>query len=139
MVLAVAKISKALPKGTTFAQSEYGYVGANAPNIHIIDIVGLHDPYFAHNGFSINEFINREPDLIWFPHYDYTKIMTLIIDSKEFWEQYDYYPGAFDFGIAIRKESPKYQEIYNAINKTWQDIYETRKMKDYLATPVINN
>lgn len=138
MVLAVGKFSAALPDGTTFAQSEYGYVGAFAPNIQIIDIVGLHDPYFAHHGFSVNEFLNRKPDLIWFPHSDYTKIVASIIDSQEFWQQYDYYPGAFDFGIAIRKESPKYQEIYDTINKSWREIYETRRMKDYLATPVIN-
>ena len=138
MVLAIAKISEALPNGTTFAQSEYGYVGADAPNIHIIDIVGLHDPYIAHHGFSINEFLDREPDLIWFPHSDYTNIVASIIDSKEFWEQYDYYPGAFDFGLAIKKEGPKYQEIYNIINKSWREIYEPRRMKDYLARPIIN-
>ena len=138
MVLTITKISKELPSGTTFAQSEYGYVGANALNIHIIDIVGLHDPYFAHNGFSVNEFLNREPDLIWFPHSDYTKIVASIIDSKEFWEQYDYYPGAFDFGLAIRKDSPNYEKYYNAINKYWREVYEPRRMKDYLATPVVN-
>jgi hypothetical protein len=106
--------------------------------LFIIDIIGLHDPYFAHNGFSVNEFFNREPDLIWFPHYDYTKIMASIIDSRELWEQYDYYPGAFTFGIALRKDSPKYPEIYNAINKVWLKIYEPRRMQDYLAKPTIN-
>ncbi|MBK7317115.1 hypothetical protein [Candidatus Villigracilis affinis] len=138
MVLAVAKISKSLPQGTTFAQSEYGFVGAEAPNIQIIDIVGLHDPYFAHNGFSVDEFLKRKPDLIWFPHYDYTKIITEIIDSQEFWEQYDYYPGAFDFGLAIRKDSLNHQVIDETINKVWREIYETRKMKDYLATPIVS-
>jgi hypothetical protein len=136
MVLTITKISKMLPQGTTFAQSEYGYVGANAPNIQIIDIVGLHDPYFAHNGFSVNQFLERKPDLIWFPHSDYTKITSSIIDSKEFWEQYDYYPGAFDFGLAIRKDSPNYETFYNTVNKYWREVYETRRMKDYLATPV---
>ncbi len=138
MVKVVANFSQALPSGTIFAQSEYGYVGAKAPNIHIIDLVGLHDPYFAHNGFSASELINRQPDLIWFPHYHYTKIIASILNSKEFWEQYDYFPGAFDYGIAIRKASPKYQEIYNAINKSWRETYETRSMKDYLATPAFN-
>lgn len=136
MVLTVAKFSKKLPEGTTFAQSEYGYVGAEAPDINIIDIVGLHDPYFAHNGFSLDNFLARKPDLIWFAHSDYTKIMATIIDSREFWEQYDYYPGSFDFGLAIRKDSPNYPILYDTINKTWRETYEPRRMKDYLATPI---
>ena len=138
MVKAVANFSETLPNGTIFALSEYGYVGAKAPNIHIIDLVGLHDPYFAHHGFSASELINRQPDLIWLPHYHYTKIIASILDTKEFWEQYAYFPGAFDYGIAIRKSSPKYREIYNAVKKSWLETYETRGMEDYLATPIFD-
>ncbi|HNJ13777.1 MAG TPA: hypothetical protein PLN43_09390, partial [Anaerolineales bacterium] len=94
-----------------------------------------HDSYFAHNGFSVDEFLRRKPDLIWFPHSDYTKITAEIIDSQTFWEQYEFYPGAFDFGLAIRKDSLNYQAIHKAIQPVWREVYETRQMEDYLATP----
>lgn len=136
MVLAVAKFSKSLPEGTIFAQSEYGFTGAESPHLYIVDIVGLHDPYFAHNGFSVDEFLRRQPDLIWFPHSDYTKITADILDSQTFWEQYEFYPGAFDFGLAIRKDSPNYQAIHKAMKPVWHEVYETRQMEDYLATPI---
>jgi hypothetical protein len=136
MMNAIAKISEDLPEGTTVALSEYGLVGAKAPHIQIIDIVGLHDPYFAHNGFSVDRLLDLKPDIIWFPHYDYTKITAEIIDSRKFWEQYNFYAGGFDYGIAIRKDSPRYEVIYNAVNKIWREVYETRRIKDYLATPI---
>ncbi|HNH04009.1 MAG TPA: hypothetical protein PLF18_04650 [Anaerolineales bacterium] len=135
MVLAVAKFSKSLPEGIIFAQSEYGFTGAESPHLYIVDIIGLHDSYFAHNGFSVDEFLRRKPDLIWFPHFDYTKITAEIIDSQTFWEQYEFYPGAFDFGLAIRKDSLNYQAIHKAIEPVWREVYETRQMEDYLATP----
>ncbi|HMV98292.1 MAG TPA: hypothetical protein PKE48_18460, partial [Anaerolineales bacterium] len=136
MVLAVAKFSKSLPEGIIFAQSEYGFTGAESPHLYIVDIIGLHDSYFAHNGFSVDEFLRRKPDLIWFPHSDYTKITAEIIDSQTFWEQYEFYPGAFDFGLAIRKDSLNYQAIHKAIEPVWREVYETRQMEDYLATPI---
>lgn len=133
----IASILEKLPDDTRFASSEYGYISAKVSNIYIVDLAGLNDPYFAHYGFSANELFNRKPDLIWF-HSDYTKIVASIVDSKEFWEQYEYYPSAFNYGIAIRKDSPNYDEIYMVINKTWEELYFTRKMKDYLARPTIN-
>jgi len=40
------------PPGTSFAMSEHGLVGAHASRAVIIDLLGLHDPFFARNGFS---------------------------------------------------------------------------------------
>jgi hypothetical protein len=122
-IQAVSEIAIKLPNGTKFSLSEYGYIGAKAPNIIIVDPLGLNDPFFAHNGFSVDEFFKRKPDIIWLPHPDYTKIVSSILDSSEFWEEYDYYPGAFDYGLAIRKDSSNFQEIYKDVSESWQNAY----------------
>lgn len=132
-----SEIATDLPEGTKVALSEYGLVGARAPHIHIIDPLGLHDPFFAHNGFSSSVFFEREPELIWFPHGDYTKILSSILDSREFWEYYEFYPGAFDYGLAIRKDSAHFQIIYDTVKKSWQENYGTLNMSEYLAKPIM--
>jgi hypothetical protein len=132
----VSQIAASLPAGTKMALSEFGYVGASAPQVHIVDPVGLHDPYFAHNGFSAAELFRREPDLIWFPHPHYTKIVASMLDSRELWEQYDFYPGAFDYGLAVRRDGPNRDAITSAVRASWEKRYGSREMVEYLATPV---
>lgn len=133
-----SEIAVRLPKGTRIALSEYGFIGAKASNIHIIDPLGLHDPFFAHNGFSSEEFFKREPDLIWFPHPDYTKITSLLLDSQEFWENYTFYPGAFDYGIAVKRTSPHLQQIYNVLERLWHKNYGDIDIAEYIARPITN-
>ena len=127
----MADISSQLPAGTRVSMSEYGLVGASAPQIVIIDPLGLHDPYFAHNGFSSTEFFSREPDLIWFPNSDYTKIVASIQDDPSLWQEYDYYPGAFDYGIAIRKDAD--DTIRAVVETAWIEAYPDVDMAKSLA------
>ena len=132
----MAMIAQRAPKGTKIALSEYGLVGAAAPQVTMIDVVGLHDKYFALNGFSAEELFRREPDLIWFPHSHYTRMVRDILDSDEFWDRYLYYPGAFALGLAIRKDSEHFDELMALIKERWKVGYGDRKMEDYLARPV---
>lgn len=134
-IQAVSDMASNLPAGTRLALSEYGYVGANAPDISIIDPLGLNDPVFAHDGFSAKEFFNRKPDLIWLPHPDYTKIAASILDSEIFLREYEFYPGAFDYGVAIRKESQHYEAIHEAFRLGWQASYPNLNMDFYIAYP----
>lgn len=127
----MADISSQLPAGTRISMSEYGLVGASAPQIMVIDPLGLHDPYFAHNGFSSAEFFSRKPDLIWFPNPDYTKIVASIQDDSTLWQEYDYYPGAFDYGIAIRKDAD--DTIRQIIEKSWSEKYPDVAMSPLLV------
>lgn len=53
----LAEFAKGLPEGTQFAMSEYGYIGAMANHVTILDIIGLHDPGIAHNGFSLRFYL----------------------------------------------------------------------------------
>jgi hypothetical protein len=122
-----------LPPGTSFAMSEYGMPGAQAPAITILDPLGLNDPTFAHTGFSAAGFLGRQPDLIWMPHPDYTRIVSSILDSPAFWQQYDYYPTAFDYGFAIRKDRP---EMRSVVEQAWRAAYGSLSMGEYLAHAV---
>jgi hypothetical protein len=77
--------------------------GAYAPRAVIIDLLGLHDPIFARNGFSAAELWRRQPDVIWMPHPDHTQMLRDILDSDELWQHYVFYPDAFTYGVALRQ------------------------------------
>jgi hypothetical protein len=131
-IAAFTEAAVSLPPGTRVALSEYGYIGAKAPHVYILDPIGLHDPYFARHGFSAEAFFRRRPDLIWLPHPDYSRIISEILDAGEF-QAYDYYPGAFDYGLAIRRDSGNYQVIYDVVASVWQQHYGDAEMSHYLA------
>ena len=138
-IQAMSGIVSDLPEGTKLAMSEYGYIGANAPGMYIIDPLGLNDPVFAHDGFSAQEFFGRKPDLIWLPHPDYTKIFASILDSEIFIREYDFYPGAFDYGVAVRRDSKNYEAIIEAFRLGWLENYPNLDMDSFLAHPIPGN
>jgi hypothetical protein len=119
----ISALAQNLPPNTKFAMSEYGLIGAQALNIQIVDLLGLQDPYFAHHGFAAEEFFKRQPDIIWFPHPAYTKIVASIQDSSYFWQNYIYFPEAFDYGLAIRINSPHFITIFSAVKNAWESSY----------------
>ena len=108
------------PPGTTFAMSEHGLVGAYAPRAVIIDLLGLHDPIFARHGFSAAELWRRQPDMIWMPHPDHTQMLRDILDSDELWQHYVFYPDAFTYGVALRRDGPNYAILSELFQKLWQ-------------------
>ncbi len=132
-ILAVARIAHDAPAGTVIALSEHGLVGASAPQVVLIDLVGLHDKQFALDGFSAAELFRREPDLIWFPHYHYTHHVAGILHSEEFWRRYTFYPGAFDYGLAIRKDSVHFHELSRLVAREWKVMYGDRDPTQYAA------
>jgi hypothetical protein len=130
---AVARIAVAAPAGASFAMSEHGLPGALAPRIAIIDLLGLHDPYFARHGFVAAELFRREPDLIWLPHEDHTQMLREILGSDEFWAHYDFYPDAFFHGLALRRDGPLYARLATLLAAEWQASYPGLVMADYRA------
>jgi hypothetical protein len=100
----MAELAAAAPAGARLAMTEHGLVAARAPHAVIIDVLGLHDRWFAHHGFSAAEMFRRRPDLIWMPHPDYTQMIRDILDDDELWRDYDFYPDAFTFGVAVRRD-----------------------------------
>lgn len=120
---AIAAIAASSPTGTRFAMSEHGLPGALAPNANIIDVLGLHDLGFARHGFSAAELFRREPDFIWLPHEDHTRMLRDILDSDEFWTRYVFFPEAFYFGVALRTDSPRYAELRALLDGQWRLSY----------------
>jgi hypothetical protein len=108
----MARLAAAAPAGTRFAMSEHGLVAARAPEAIIIDVLGLHDRVFA-RGFSARELSSRNPELIWMPHPDHTQMIRDILDAPEFWDRYTFYPDAFTFGVAVRKDPPIIRAIFS--------------------------
>jgi len=132
---AMARIAHGAPPGTKIALSEHGLIGATAPQVVLIDLVGLHDRQFAMHGFSADELFDREPDLIWMAHYHYTNIVGSILDSPSFWREYTYYPGAMDYGLAIRRDSPHFDLLSKQIDHAWKDMYGDLDRRRYAAIP----
>ncbi len=122
-ISSVAEIVRRLPVGAVVSMSEYGYIGAQCPDVHILDPLGLNDPVFAHKGFSCSNFLARKPDLIWLPHSDYTGITAQLVNSDEFTSRYDFYPGAFNYGLAVRRESVYYDTITALCGKALREQY----------------
>jgi hypothetical protein len=130
---AVARIAFAAPAGATFAMSEHGLPGALAPRIAIIDLLGLHDPYFARHGFSAAELFRRKPDLIWLPHEDHTQMLRDILGSDDFWAHYDFYPDAYFHGIALRRDGPHHARLAMLLSAEWRASYPGVDMGSHRA------
>jgi hypothetical protein len=105
--------------------------GGPAPNAIIVDVLGLHDRTFALEGFSAAELWRRRPDLLWMPHPDHTQMLRDILDSDELWGDYDFYPDAFSYGVALRKESAPALRAH--FDERWRAVYATRPLEDHKA------
>jgi hypothetical protein len=122
-----------LPEGATVAATEVGYLGAEAPQVNVIDMAGLNDTQIAMHGFSVSALLSRKPDVIWMPNSDYTFYQARLLSDPAVLAQYDVYAGAANYGLAIRKDSPYHTQIEKQMNLFWDAIYPQYKMKDYLV------
>jgi len=130
---AIADMAAAAPARTSFAMSEHGLPGALAPQVTIVDVLGLHDPYFAHHGFSAAKLFRRQPDVIWLPHSAHTQMLRDILDSEEFWKHYAFYPDAFFHGIALRTDGPNFACLAELLSAQWRKTYPGLSMDVYRA------
>ena len=131
----IGRFARNAPMGTRFAMSEHGLVGAMAPDAVIIDVLGLHDRDFALHGFRAAELWRRAPDVIWMPHPDHTQMIRDILDSSRFWVEYDFYPDAFTYGVALRRDGPRALELATRFRALWNARYPAFALDDYLAHP----
>jgi hypothetical protein len=133
---AMRDLLKRMPQGVVLAASEHGLLGSEFPDLTIVDLVGLHDRTIAHHGFSAAYVLSREPDLIWFPHSDYTHAKAQILDNPAFIRDYDYFPEAYRYGIALRKNSDIYAAMKYEAEREFSRVYPGLRMSDYMAEPV---
>jgi len=120
---AVGRMVLYCPAQVVWAMSEHGIISASAPNVTIIDLAGLHDRNTLSGKSTIDHMFERKPDVIWFPHSDYTGMVNAIQTHVLFAEEYDYWPGAFDYGLAVRRDTPYKSEIGRALRETWRMYY----------------
>lgn len=113
----VAALVARLPPQLVLAASEHGFVGSAAPRVKIVDLIGLHDPTIARGGFSAAYVLARRPDLVWFPHSDYSGIIAGFRDDPVFARDYEYYPELLTYGAALRKDSPLLAAMKREIQK----------------------
>ncbi|MEZ2348848.1 hypothetical protein [Terriglobus sp. RCC_193] len=132
----VGDMANAMPPGGIVASSEVGELGYRALNQNVIDLAGLNDTDIALHGFHPDRFLDRKPDLIWLPHDDYTWQRGILITSPKFLAEYDFYAGAFVYGIAIRKDSPNHDALTAHLYAVWNQYYPGTKPQDYLARGV---
>jgi hypothetical protein len=122
-----------LPPGASIAASEVGYLGAVNPAVTLIDIAGLNDTRIARQGFSMDNLLARAPDLIWLPHHDYTGMRAEILAEARLYHDYLVLDGAFNYGLAIRRDSPHRAVIETGLWQAWAALYPGQVMADYVV------
>lgn len=120
----IAAFANAAPKSAVWAMSEYGYVSAAATEVKIFDLVGLHDPESIRGGSVVDRLFERRPEVIWFPTSNYTGMITAIETNDVFVREYDYWPGAFKWGIAVLRDGPHREGIDSAMREAWRKLYD---------------
>ena len=106
-----------------WAMSEHGLLGAQHPLTPILDLVGLHDRATLTGESVVDHLFAERPDVIWFPHPAYRGMIAAMETRPEFRAEYDYWPGAFEYGIAVRRSSPCYLTLLGAMQQVWPELY----------------
>lgn len=129
----MARLAAVLPPGTRAAMSEHGLVAARAPQLVIIDVLGLHDRGFARAGFSVAELWRRRPDLIWLPHPDHQGMLRQLLTSETLRARYWFVPDAFCYGLALDRASPRFAAIHQQVTAAFADAYPGLRIDDFVA------
>jgi hypothetical protein len=132
-VPAIGDLIAALPPGAAVAASEVGYISAAAPRATIIDLVGLNDTHIGLQGFSMEGLLARKPDLIWFPDTNYTGLRAEMFSDPRLYAQYIVIADMFNFGVAIRRDSPLRGAIERGVRVAWSKLYPTADLAGYVV------
>lgn len=122
-----------LPPSAVLAASEVGYLGAANTGKTLIDLVGLNDTTIGRKGFSMDYLLSRKPDLIWMPAREYTGHIATIYADQRLFERYIVVRDAFNYGIAIRRDSPDREHLEASSRRAWNALYPNRRFDDYVV------
>jgi hypothetical protein len=132
-VPAIGDLIAALPPGASVAASEVGYIAAAAPRATIIDLVGLNDIHIGLQGFSMEGLLARKPDFIWFPDTHYTGLRGAMFGDPRLYTQYSVITDMFNFGVAIRRDSPLRGVIEIGVRAAWAKLYPSASLEQYVV------
>ena len=133
VITELSRLAASLPPGARIALSEHGRIGAAAPQVLLDDLVGLHDPEFAHHGFDPEVELARKPDAIWMPHYFFVRLWHDLITDERLWSEYDVWPDALLYGFAIRRDSPYRERLYAGFEEIWRRLYPDKDIGAWRA------
>ncbi|MDE2887845.1 MAG: hypothetical protein OXR72_06490 [Gemmatimonadota bacterium] len=109
-----------LPDDLVIATTEVGCPAAMNPDKQIVDLTGLNETDFAHEGFSADRlFETYRPDLIYMPNPHYRGMIAQIANHPHFVENYAHFPASAlgaAMGIALRRESGHYPQMHDIIS-----------------------
>lgn len=121
---AVSTLVRTCPVQTVWAMSEHGLISALAPDVQIIDLAGLHDRNTLTGQPTAQHMLAQKPDVIWFPHLHYTGMLYALESSPTLAQEYRYWPGAFDYGLAVHRHSPARAAIERSLREVWRATYQ---------------
>lgn len=128
-----SELAATLPAGSWIAATEVGYLGVAAPRVNILDLAGLNSREMVTHSFSPDVIFQRRPEILWFPHTAYSGLCASLNRDPRLLQQYDVLPGAYSFGIGIRKHSAQHDRLLAIIARHWQQEYPDYRMQDYLV------
>ncbi len=67
------------------------------------------------------------------PHPDHTQMIRDILDSAQLWSDYDFFPDAFTYGVALRRDGPRAPELAALFRARWQVSYPGLSLDAYRA------
>ena len=70
-------------------------------------------------------------------HADYTYNIAEIIDNKSFFANYDFYPNAYNYGIALRRASPYFSTMQKIISEDFAQLYPNNNFANARAVPLL--
>ncbi|HOT28889.1 MAG TPA: hypothetical protein PLU72_11915 [Candidatus Ozemobacteraceae bacterium] len=135
-IVGFSSLLQRLPRDITIAATEHGYAGAGSPDVPIIDLSGLNSPEYALEEFSADRVMAAKPDLIWLPHPHYTVRVKRILLHPRFLQEYELYEGAFNFGVALARNGPRYGEIRRTFLGVATILYPDADMLEYIVNDI---
>jgi hypothetical protein len=134
VIAGLSRLAADLPPGTRLALSEHGRIGAAAPQVALDDLVALHDPAFAHDGFDPEVELARKPDAIWLPHYHYVALWHELAAHPRLWQEYEVWPDALIYGFAIRRDGPQRERLRAGFAELFARLYPGEDLEAWRAT-----
>lgn len=120
-----------LPNNLVIATTEVGCPGAMNPKKTIVDMAGLNETSISHNGFSTEIFFEKyQPDIIYMPHPDYTRMTKKLKNNRYFLDNYEYI-SAHELRAALDLALLKDSEYYVLIKHIIENKMELNRDKKF--------